>query len=424
MPGGKNKISSKSHTSYWGWLVVASAFIGNFFSAGLGFYSFNAFLQPLCQVHNWSRTAVNIAPSLGSLIGIFVQLLYGFLVVKYGPRILTIIGAIFAGVSFTLMGRTESLLGFYLFAVILFFANGAMNGIVANTAVSNWFERYRGRALGIATAGISISGAIIPPLALLLYQKLGLENAFLILGLSALILVSGTALAFLRNRPEQYGLAPDGLSSEEYKKINSSSDSSPDSFWSLKALLKFPTFWKLGLGYGLLMMGVVGVMVQLKPRFSDMGFSDQRAMAMMAITALMGGAGKYFWGRLCDRFEEKKVVLGLGLFQIAGFFLIIFGKSLWSLILFIFLFGLGMGGTLSTFPIIVASYFGRENFAGVLKYLTIFMTLQSLGYIIMGRSFDLTGSYNSAYYIFIVLDLIALVLILSSRRPKTSVKFR
>ena len=125
------------------------------------------------------------------------------------------------------------------------------------------------------------------------------------------------------------------------------------------------------------MMGVVGVMVQLKPRFSDMGFSDKTAMTMMALTALLGGAGKYIWGRLCDRFDERKVVAGLVLFQVAGFLLISLTKSIFTLALFIFLFGLGMGGALSTFPIIVASFFGRENFAQVLKYLAIFMTAKS-----------------------------------------------
>jgi len=76
---------------------------------------------------------------------------------------------------------------------------------------------------------------------------------------------------------------------------------------------------------------------------------------------------------------------------------------------------------MSTFPIIVATRFGRKNFAAVLRYISFFLVLQMFGYLIAGRSFDLTGSYDTAYAVFLGLDMVAAGLLLSLNRDKSSI---
>jgi len=84
---------------------------------------------------------------------------------------------------------------------------------------------------------------------------------------------------------------------------------------------------------------------------------------------------------------------------------------------FIFLFGFAMGGVMATYPIIVADLFGRTSFASVFRFMAIFLVLEMGGYVIAGLSFDRTGSYNTAYALFITLDIIAAALLFSVRRP-------
>jgi len=403
---------------FYGWWIVFATFLGNFMATGTMFYSFNAFLQPLCETHNWSRTAVNIAPGIGTLIGIFSQVFYGWLVVRTGARRLMMLGGLVSGISFALLGRVESLGFFYFMYCLLVLSSAGFHGVVPNSAVSNWFERYRGRALGLSTAGVSLSGVLIPPLALFLLKKTDLSNAFLILGLMTWVLVIISAGIWVKNRPEDYGLSPDGV--EREKGSEGMTSSGVLSGVDFKKLLGTQSFWMIGISFGLVMMGVVGVMIQLKPRFSDLGFSDNVAMLMMALTALLGTAGKYSWGRFCDSFDERRVIAVMIVFQVIGLILLLSGKFLVLLIGFMVLFGFGMGGVVSTFPIIVASFFGRENFAKVFGYISIFLALQGIGYIIMGRSFDLKGSYDYAYLAFIVLDMIALVLMLLAKKPSSS----
>ncbi len=409
----------KKPRGFYGWKVVVSAFMGNFMATGTGFYSFNAWLVPICMAHGWSRTDINIAPTLGVMIGLITQVLYGRILRKRGARPIMMLGALVSGISFALMGMTDKLWLFYVFTGLLFISNGAFNGVVPNTAVSYWFEKKRGKAMGVAATGISISGVLIPPLAMLLLDRFGLPTMFMTIGLLTWVLVISSAAWFMKKRPEDYGMFPDGIAPEPGSQgENPEPGTLPTGHPPLAYFLKSPAFWMIGLSFGLAMMGVVGVMIQLKPRFSDIGFSDRTAMALTVLTALLGAGGKYGWGRLCDSVDERKVVAWSILFQIAGLAILISSKALIPLFVFILLFGLGMGGVMSTFPIVVAGFFGRNDFPKVYGYSSLFLLLQCGGYILMGRSFDLTGSYNTAYISFIAMNIIAIILILLAKKPK------
>jgi len=403
---------------YYGWYIAAVAFWGYFLSVGTGFYAFNAFLEPLCNTRGWTRTDMNLALVIGTVFGFASQYIYGTVLMKTGVRILMLAGSITAGISFIFIARVQTLWQFYLFYSLLFIGNGAYGGIVASSAVNNWFVDKRGKAIGFATAGMSISGAVLPLVALLLIRYTGIANAALCIGL---VIVSFGPLAWMvvKDWPEDMGMAPDGLpiNTEAYTagqiQIHIPPSAAVHAEWNLAKLVRTDIFWKLGLAFGLLMIGTVGVMSQLKPRFADTGFSHLTAMMMMAATALVGAAGKYSWGIMCDRFDPKRVAIAMTIANAVGLGLGLVKNSLLSLIIFIPVFGFSMGGIMSTFPIIVATLFGRKNFASVLRYISIFLILQMFGYIIAGQSFDITGSYDTAYHIFIGLDIVAVLLLCS-----------
>ncbi|MBN2468937.1 MAG: MFS transporter [Deltaproteobacteria bacterium] len=416
---------------FYGWYITLTAFIANFMSVGSGFYIFNAFMQPLCAEHNWTRTDISGALMIGGFLGIFGQFIIGTLVIRFGPRPLMLCGTLVAGISFILLGQVNALWLFYFLYILLYVSNGAYGGIVANTAVNNWFVLKRGKALGIATAGISLSGAVIPFLALLLLEEVGLESTFLLIGLVILALGPIAWLA-IKNRPEDHGLLPDGVKVEAIlrapdiiplgvkpetcEKEKAAGHGSP--VWTTAQMIRVQAFWKTGFAFAALMVGIVGVMSQLKPRFSDIGFDDRTAMAMMSATALMGAVGKYVWGMLCDRFDPRRVMALLMVACSLGLGFSFFENSLPALIFFIIVFGFAMGGAMATFPIAIAYLFGRESFAHVGRFLWMFLLLQMPGYLIAALSFDLTGSYNVAYGVFIVLDLIAAGLIVSMKKPR------
>jgi OFA family oxalate/formate antiporter-like MFS transporter len=406
---------------YYGWYIAAVAFWGYFLAVGTGFYAFNAFLEPLCNARGWTRTDLNLALVIGTVFGFSSQYIFGTILMKTGIRRLMLAGSLTAGISFIFIARVTSLWQFYLFYSLLFIGNGAYGGIVASSAVNNWFIEKRGQAIGFATAGMSLSGALLPLAALLLIQHIGIENAALCIGI-VMILFGPLAWIMIKDWPEDMGMLPDGLpvNKDTYAAgqiqihVPPSVISSVE--WPLGRLVRTDVFWKLGLSFGMMMIGTVGVMSQLKPRFVDTGFPPMTAMLMMAATALIGAAGKYCWGMMCDRFDPKRIAIFMAVANALGLSLGLIKNSLAALIIFIPVFGFSMGGIMSTFPIIVATLFGRENFSSVLRYISFFLILQMFGYLIAGRSFDTTGSYDAAYGIFIGLDVIAAFLLFSLKK--------
>ena len=419
-------IPEKSSTIYYGWYIVLLAFVANFMSVGTSFYIFNAFMEPLSEAHGWSRTALNMALVLGMLAGFVGQFLAGTLVMRTGPRILMLIAPILSGGACILLGRTGVLWQFYVLYVLLYLGSMTYGGVVANTAVNNWFVRKKGQALGFASAGISFSGVVLPFVAMIIILRSSISDAFLWIGLSTMA-VGPLSWLVVRDWPEQFGLQPDGLPLERLtgsEDLRDQREPRNDGFnrkepWPLRRLIGTGTFWKLGLSLGLALTSVGAVMSQLKPRFADVGFDDMTAMGMMAATACIGAVAKYVWGVLCDRFDPRRVFAVLVSMMALGLGLALIHDSLVALALFIVVFGFSMGGVMSLFPIIVADLYGRESFPAVFRYVSLIIIIEISGFVIVGQSFDRTGSYDLAYIIFILLDLIAVSLILTMKRPES-----
>lgn len=408
---------------FWGWRVVAAAFTSNFMATGSAFYIFNALMLPLCREHDWSRAELNYAPMLGFGLGLLSQLVYGSFVGALGPRLLMTIGPLISAVSFILLGQAESLLAFYGLFVALVWGNGAMNGIVANTAVSNWFGPRLGSAMGLAAAGISLSGAVLPYAAMLILERSDLPTTFLLVGLFILL---GAPLNWLlvRNDPESVGQWIDGIPPEELEALGRAKPGGPvESLsaamaWTPKRIMAEQSFWKAGVAYALSSMGVVGVMFQLGPRMRDVGFDNHTAMLLMSVTALAGTAGKYLWGMVCDRLDTLRVIVCLNLCNVLGLGLGLIPGGLAMSVCFVLVFGFSMGGVMSTFPIVARHLYGRLAFARVFRFLGLFLAFEGVGSMIMGHVYQFTGSYDGAFVIFIVLDLIATGLIIWIKPPR------
>jgi len=419
---------------FYGWYVVAVAFLTNFMSTGTGFYIFNALMSPLCDQRGWTRTELNAAPAIGLAVGILSSLLYGTLVPRVGPRILMFLGSIVSGFAFASLGLASKISHFYLVCMLLYMGNGAMSGIVSNTAVSNWFAEKRGKALGLATAGISLSGAVLPFLAMRILDETDLPSVFLYTGLMSWTLAPVIWLV-VRDWPEEWGMVPDGsaLGSRSHDKELYADERKATRFpnpalvrspgvryevvWTPGRVVRTRAFWLVGFAYALVLMGTVGVMFQLGPRFTDIGYDRGTAMALVSLTALIAAIGKTVWGTLCDRYEPRRVVAVLMALNGIGLCLALVPESKLALSAFILLFGFAMGGIMSTLPILVADLYGRESFASVSRFMSLFIFLEVGGYVLMGQSFDRTGSYDRAYVIFVLLDLVAAGLVFLASRP-------
>ena len=112
---------------------------------------------------------------------------------RYPLKRIMALGALSMGTEFALLSVVQSPFQFYLvLSIFVGFGAGAMGQLATSKLVSNWFVRKRGTALGIAAAGISVSGVIMPNISAYLVTEFGWRSGFLVYGLVTLTLVVTT----------------------------------------------------------------------------------------------------------------------------------------------------------------------------------------------------------------------------------------
>ena len=133
---------------FYGWWIVAACFLISLYVAAVIYYSFTAFFDPLVKEFGWSYTQISFAMSLRGLEMSVLAPVVGFLVDRYGPRRLCLLGIFTIGVGFLLLSLTRTLWMFYAGIVLIAFGGGGCTGVVMMNAVGNWFQKRIGLVSG------------------------------------------------------------------------------------------------------------------------------------------------------------------------------------------------------------------------------------------------------------------------------------
>lgn len=404
---------------YYGWYIVAIAFIAQAMSAGLQAYTFGVFLKPMSDDLGLSRAEMSSVQSFSTLVNGLLALGIGPLIDRRGGRELMVVGALVAGTGLAGIGLVQNLWQFYLVrGVIVTIGMLCMGGLVVNVALSNWFIRKRGRAIAFAAMGISVAAVILPPLTQRLIAAFGWRGAWVVLGLLVITLVTVPAALFMRRRPEDMGLRPDG--DREVSPSESASVPTREGVvWSRAQALRTSTLWLLMISFALASMGLMGMLVHTYPYLTDAGFSPAEAARGLSMIGLAGLICKPVWGLLIERFEGRRCAAAEFILCAAGIVAIASAQGELAMYGAIFLFGLGVGGVITVQEVIWADYFGRLTLGRIRSVAMPFTIASSAGGpVFAGWVYDVTGNYRAAFAIFIVTYLAATVLILLTRRPR------
>ena len=203
------ELTKRPKRIFYGWWIVLGAALGMALNASVYFYGFGVFFDSLITEFKSSRVVLSGAFSLARLESGLLGPIDGFLVDRFGPRKVMLIGVLLMGTGFVVLSRVSSITGFYL-AFILMLALGAGLGFATPliTAVGNWFVRRQGVAFGLAMSGIGLGGLLVPLLSWVITQY-GWRNAMLVAGITVFIVATPISL-LMRHKPEQYGDVPDG----------------------------------------------------------------------------------------------------------------------------------------------------------------------------------------------------------------------
>ena len=394
---------------FYGWWITLACSIIGLYVAGVIFFGFTAFFEPIAAEFDWSYTQVSFAVSLRGLEMGLLAPLVGFLVDYFGPRKVLFGGAVTTGAGLILLGQTQSLTMFYGAILLLAFGAGGCASVVTTTAVANWFRKKAGIALGVVGSGIGAGGLLVLLIVRLidLYQW---RTTLMILGLGMWVIGIPLSLV-IRNRPEHYGYLPDGempgTTSQNYE------NQDEDVEITFKEVLKMRTFLYLNLAEPLRMMTLIAVVTHIMPYLSSVGMPRATAGMVAAAVPLIGIIGRFGFGWLGDIYNKKHVMAVTVGLMILGMLALSFMHLRWCIIPFLILFPLGHGGSMVLRGAIVREYFGRNSLG---KMIGILMGSASLGGIIgptlAGWTFDTLGSYRPIWYFFSGLLLIGTLLIL------------
>jgi sugar phosphate permease len=411
---------------YWGWYVVLGAFLIMGINYGAR-YSFGIFVKPMALEYHWSRSVISAGMSilvLGYGIG---GILSGRLIDRIAPRWLITAGSALVAAGLFLTPFVREPWQFYItYGLFGGFGSACFGAVVCNSSVGKWFIRKRGMAIGAASIGIGIATMVLAPLAGWVVKVYGWRVGFL--GLGGIVLVVGVGLSqglMGKTRPEDYGLLPDGGGGTE-RGSDATSAGGPRLGQPLGQILRDSRFWILAVCYSLAYMAEMSAMVHQVPYALDQRIDRIAAASSLGMIGMASVLGRFFFGWLSDRIRDAKYAAAIGLFfMTAGMIFLLKADTVTLLFSSALLFGFGYGSMAPMMPCLLADRFGRHILGTAYGMLTFFVAIGgSLGPIITGYIYDLSGTYTLAWLLNLSVLLMVTFLILAlkpagrMRRPE------
>jgi len=416
MPG-ISRLSSLSPKLYYGWRITAASFAILFFVVGIVYYSFPVFYAPLIDEFAWTRAQVTAGFFYSILvIGPIFGISAGFLIDRYGTRRILLAGLIAAGIGFLGFAGMHSLGAYYVFYFMETIGYVSGGPVPNQVLISHWFNRMRGRAMGLAYVGIGVGGAVAPVLAQYLIRHAGWRTAMLVFGATIFLLVVPLVLLVVKNRPEDIGLNPDGAPSAAV-----SSQAAPGArAVSLRQALDEPSFWLILAGSAMSIGAVGGVIQHLQLFLRDQQFTPETAARVASFLLVSSIAGRVIMGYLADGFHKKYVMVAAYLMVGLSIPALYYVETPGMIYLFALVFGFGMGADYMLIPLMTAHCFGVASLGRLMGViLTTDAVSQAFTPVLVGRLFDLQGSYRWGFAVLIAMSLLgALAGALIPRRPQ------
>ena len=391
--------------------VLAAGFLGNIVGVGFTLHLFGVFVQPVAEGLAATMAVMGLAPVMWQCVNGLLNPLLGRILGPVPIRSVMVAGATLLAAGLILLSRAETLLqAGLIYGCVISIGFVMVGTLPAMTLVSNWYEERRGRALGIVSAGTTAAGLLLPPLAAWLIGLYGWRQALLVLAVGAAAISIPFLLAFVVDRPEQVGEAPDGRAA--------AADSSQEIATppvDLREIVADPNFWWIGLTFGLLFAaGLVPVLFTV-PYAMQIGLTLQDGAWVMSARAAASVVGRITLTGLSDRLGRRAVLWGVIAAQFVLWNVLVGSESI---AMFVFA-SVAIGFTSAAFSLkaaLVGAAFGRKSFARVMGLLyTVELPFQLLAAPVAGYLYDSTGDYAAAFRSFMPAFVVAGLVLLFVR---------
>jgi MFS family permease len=400
---------------YYGWIIVTIGLVSMAFWYGIR-SSFAVFYVALLEDFSWSRGESAGVQSVALMTYTVLAPLVGGLIDRFGPRRVIVPGILILSSGLILCGSIETLTQFYIFYGIVAGTGVTCIALVSYAAIlAHWFEKKRGLASGIAVSGMGLGTFIMVPLSQYFISLWGFRLSFVLLGILALVVLLPLNGIFLRHKPQELGLYPDGSDkpipvSNGAQRAENRVDMTTDD-WTLKKASGTLRFWALVLFPFFAFIGLFIIHVHNVQFLVDQGIDKMTAAYIYAMVGVVYYVFRIFWGWLSDRIW-REIAYSLGILCIClgiGSLLLmeITGQKALSYPFFIF-FGMGWGATAPLFMAIAADLFKGKAFGLIYGIVEGGIGIAgAIGAWSAGFIFDRTDSYLWAFLFGIIVVFIS-----------------
>jgi MFS family permease len=383
---------------YYGWWVVSALFFILLNTGGAGFYVFPVFVVPLMEEFGWSVTQISVGAAIWAVVFGLSGPLIGLLIPRIGVCGTMLGAACIASLTCLGYASLQSLWMLYATMFVSGFAIAGSTLVPAQTLITNWFNRYRGRAMSWTMLGIGLGGLLLAPFNEFLIRVLGWRRTWLVAFCITWLIVIPLIAVFVRTKPADMGLLPDGGGAQK------DGPSTRSGLLTKRALASL-SFWLLFSTYVLQLVGLSAMNFHFVPfAIQQAQFTSQQAAFFLGMAAGFSMAGRLLFGWLADRWNPAGLLAITGVLLAAGpmvleLFVIRLGlhnaNPLW---MYSFLFGLGIAGHAVILPVLVGRCFGELHFSTIMGLVMSGFALGViLGIPVTGKIFDSTGSYEIAF---------------------------
>ena len=408
----------KIRTLYYGWIIVGIAFLSMVFWFGIRSV-FSVFYAELLEEFAWSRGGAAGVQATALITYTIMAPVIGTLIDRFGPRRVIVPGIIILSLGLFLCSLIQTLAQFYLFFGVIAAIGLTSIAIVSYSAIlSHWFERKRGLASGIALSGMGMGTFLLVPMTQYFITLSGWRLTFVIiagLSLAVLLIINGI---FLRHKPQELGLYPDGMSGNEwaeYRKRSMEQSGWSNRDWTLTEAMRTDRFWYLLIFFFLTIFIIYAVLTHHVRFLIDQGIDAATAAFVFSIIGISSGISRIFWGWLSDHIG-REITFTLGAFcMILGTLCMMaldMAVNAQLLYAFALLFGIGWGVNAPIFMSSAADLFQGKSFGLIYGIMEGVLGIgAALGAWFPGFVFDRTESYQWAFGIAIGTTVLACLFI-------------
>lgn len=381
---------------FYGWRVVAGAFAGMVLANGVFTYAFTVLVNPIRDEFSASLEQVMYSLTLGTFFGLLVGPVIGILIDRYSVRYLMTLGCLMMAIGLYAISQAQSIVQFnFLVGITMALSMNAVSSMSGSAVVSRWFTVSRGKALGIASMGTSLGGIIVPALLTWWVELYGWRGALQNLALAAAVVVTPFIWLTIRSRPEDVGLQAEPIPASSGK-----TETAAAKVLGIGDIVKMRAFWLIGLSMGLVFAAFSSMMANLAPYAASLGSGEGAISTMIAVLAMGGLVGKLVFGTAADRIDLKYGLWAAHVLLGTAFLIMLAEPAYPWLLVASACFGLSTGGLLPVWNALVARVFGVDSFGRAMGAMGPLITLSIMpAYALVGRLFDMTGSYSLGLWV-------------------------